>query len=44
MPDSTIDGLPLLTAPDGADQIPTLDVSAGGIVNGCLWIKHWNTY
>ena len=32
MPDSTIDGLPLLTSPDGSDQIPTLDVSAGGIV------------
>lgn len=32
MADSTIDGLPLLTSPAGADEIPTLDASAGGIV------------
>lgn len=32
MPDSTIDGLPLLNSPEGVDLIPTQDVSAGGTV------------
>lgn len=32
MPDSTVSNLPLLSNPEGADLIPTGDVSAGGVL------------